>query len=197
MRVTRIAQASLFESYSPHKLGQQLKTLSDILDKRPDLLTLVAKDLVKEFGKRAGRTGFSAETVFRCLILKQKLQVSYEQLAFNLSDSVTYRTFARLPDGAYPSRSALQSTIRAITPATFEKVHALMMQNFLDDSIISVDQIRIDSTVTECNITPPSDSQLLNDGARVLSRLLSKSRSNIGIKIRFTDKRKEAKSLAF
>jgi transposase, IS5 family len=197
MRVTRVAQASIFECYSKHEFGVRLKELSSILDDNPDLLVLVAKDLVKDSDKCLGRTGFSAETIFRCLILKQQMQVSYEQLAFHLSDSTSYRTFARLPLGVYPSRSGLQSTIRKITPATLENVHTRMMQSWLKDGTVSIDQLRIDSTVVESNIAPPSDSQLLEDGVRVLSRLLAKSRSLTGIKIRFTDQRKAAKSLSF
>ena len=61
----------------------------------------------------------------------------------------------------------------------------------------SLDKLRIDSTVVASPIAPPSDSQLLNDGVRVISRLLAKSKTDTGLKVRFTDKRKAAKSLAF
>jgi len=51
--------------------------------------------------------------------------------------------------------------------------------------------------VVASHIAPPSDSQLLNDGIRVISRLLAKSKTETGLNIRFTDQRKAAKSLAF
>lgn len=197
MRITRIAQVSMFDNYSQHEVGKQLKELSDILDSRPDLLDVVAEDLVKKLGAGVGRRGFSVETIFRCLILKCKLGASYEQLEFHLSDSPTFRAFARLPNGVHPRRATLQAAIRAITPATLQKVHTLSVGKLIEDKIISCDKIRIDSTAVECNIAPPSDSHLLNDGIRVLSRLLAKSRSEIGIKIRFTDERKAAKSLSY
>lgn len=57
--------------------------------------------------------------------------------------------------------------------------------------------LRIDSTVIASNISAPSDSQLLCDGIRVLSRLMARSLSVTGIKIHFADYRKAAKSLAF
>ena len=60
-----------------------------------------------------------------------------------------------------------------------------------------MEKLRIDSTVVASNIAPPSDSQLLNDGVRVLSRLLMKSKNITGVKICFTDQRKASKSLAF
>ena len=38
---------------------------------------------------------------------------------------------------------------------------------------------------------------MLNDGVRVISRLLAKSKTETGVKVRFTDQRKASKSLAF
>jgi IS5 family transposase len=103
----------------------------------------------------------------------------------------------RLPATAMPSRSGLQSTIRSIKPETLEKVHEILSGNWLKQGILSMDKLRIDSTVVASNIAPPSDSQLLNDGVRVLSQLLAKSKNVTGVKIRFTDQRKSSKSLAF
>jgi IS5 family transposase len=197
MRETRVAQRSIFDNYSKHDFGLQLKLLSDVLDTYPEILSPIKKDLVDETLKPVGRTGLSVESVFRCLLLKQQLGVSYEQLAFHLSDSVSYRTFARLPHYLMPKKSCLQATIRRIRPETLKVVHAMLTQCWLDKGSLSLEKLRIDSTVVESNIAPPSDSQLLNDGVRVLSRYLAKSRDETGEKIRFTDKRKASKSLAF
>jgi len=197
MRETRITQASLFDSYSKHEFGFRLKSLSDVLDEHPEILTIIGRDLVGSSVKKVGRNGLSVETIFRCLLLKQQLGISYEQLAFYLSDSITYRTFTRLPDNVSPSRSGLQSTIRSIEPQTLGDVYGFLSKKWFDDGRIDLDKIRIDSTVIDSHITPPSDSQLLNDSVRVLSRHFAKSQSQTGVKIRFTDKKKESKSLAF
>ena len=197
MRETRNAQASIFEHYSNHEYGIRLQKLSEVLDRHPGILDLVAADLIDTSVAAVGRTGLSAESVLRCLLLKQQRGLSYEQLAFHLSDSVTYRTFARLPAHLSPSRSCLQSTIRSIKPETLEQAHQVLTRSLLDTGVASLDKLRIDSTVVASPIAPPSDSQLLNDGVRVISRLLAKSNTDTGLKVRFTDKRKAAKSLAF
>ena len=197
MRETRVAQASIFENYSKHEFGAQLRALSNQLDQHPEILLLVADDLIDASVAKVGRTGLTVENVFRCMLLKQVLRVSYEQLAFHLSDSMTYRTFSRLSATTMPSRSGLQSTIRGIRPETLEKVHEILSVSWLNAGILSMEKLRIDSTVVASNIAPPSDSQLLNDGVRVLSRLLMKSNNVTGVKIRFTDQRKPSKSLAF
>jgi len=197
MRVTRLAQVSIFENYSEHEFGVQLKNLSDLLDEHPDILTLVRQDLVDESLQPVGRNGLSVENIFRSLLLKQQLGVSYERLAFHLSDSMSYRTFTRLPDELMPKKSCLQSTIRRIKPETLEKVHELLTGSWFEKGDISLEKIRVDSTVVKSDIAPPSDSALLNDSVRVLSRYLAKSLSLTGKKVRFTDKRKSSKSLAF
>tara|TARA_B100000315_G_scaffold150851_1_gene139614 strand:+ start:132 stop:1472 length:1341 start_codon:yes stop_codon:yes gene_type:complete len=197
MRETRVAQISIFEKYSQHEFGKQLQQLSTILDRYPEILNLIENDLIDSLCKKVGCKGLSVETVLRCLLLKQQLRCSYEQLAFHLSDSSSYRAFTRMPDTVCPSRSGLQSVIRKIKPETLEAIHKTLAIDFLKEGTISLDKIRIDSTVVKSNITPPSDSQLLNDSVRVLSRLLAKSKNSIDLKIRFTDKRKASKSLAF
>lgn len=197
MRAIRNAQASIFENYSEHELGVRLKALSAILDQHSEILILVGEDLIGKSLTPVGRRGLTVENLLRAMLLKQQLQIDYETLAFHLSDSMTYRTFVRLPHTFSPGRSALQAGIRKIKPETLSKVHELLASAWFNTKIISLDKIRIDSTVVESNIATPSDSQLLNDGVRVLSRLMSKSQSSTNVKLRFTDKRKEAKSLSF
>jgi len=198
VRETRVPQTSIFEFYSEHEFGTQLKNLSRLLDKHEEIwLPLIENDLIDKSVKNVGRSGISVESVFRCMLLKQMLQLSYDKLAFYLSDSMSYRAFARLADGVSPKKSSLQTTIRRINSDTLEKVFQALSLEWFNNGVISLEKIRIDSTVVNSNIATPSDSQLLNDGVRVLSRLLIKSRDMTGVKLRFTDKRKDSKSLAF
>lgn len=197
MRQRRIAQISIFENYAEHEHAERLKSLSRVLDDFPEVLDILEADLVDGSLRATGRCGLTVENILRCLLLKQQLQVSYDQLAFHLSDSMSYRSFARLEPGLTPKRSSLQASIRRIRPETLEKVHTLLVGKWLETGELSCEKLRVDSTVVKSNIAPPSDSQLLDDGIRVLSRHLAKSKDVTGVKIRFTDKRKASKSLAF
>ena len=59
------------------------------------------------------------------------------------------------------------------------------------------EQVRIDSTVVETNIHEPTDSSLLCDGIRILTRLVVNAKKKLKVPgIDFTDLRKPAKSLA-
>lgn len=197
MRETRDAQVSIFHFYAEHALGDQLSALSDLLDDHPLILDAVERDFRVPDTAATGACGLSVDSVFRCLLLKQILKVSYEKLSFHLADSPTYRTFARLQVDQYPSRSGLQSTIRHISPETLEQANQLFMSHLVEDNTLKVDRLRIDSTVTDSNIAAPRDSQLLADSIRVLSRLLFQSNEITGVKIRFTDQRDKSKSLSY
>ena len=96
MRETRNAQASVFDYYSEHYIGRRLKELSDVLDQHPGIVTLVERDFSKHDVANTGARGLSLESIFRCLVLKLTLGISYRKLEFVLSDSPTYRSFARL-----------------------------------------------------------------------------------------------------
>lgn len=172
MRETRNTQSSIFDIYAEHELGDQIRQLSKLLDYHPEILPWIEKDLRTGETVSTGAKGLSVESVFRCLLLKQILQHSYEKLAFHLCDSPTYRTFARLSTRQTPSRSGLQATIRQVSPQTLEKVNGLLVSRWVKEGHLSVDSLRIDSTVVLSNIQSPSDSQLLNDGIRVLSRMM-------------------------
>jgi len=197
MRETRSAQSSIFDFYSDHEHGVMLNQLSCLLDDHPQLLEMLSADLIDKSRQQTGCCGLSVESVFRCLLLKQILNISYEKLAFHLSDSITYRTFTRLSANQYPSRAGLQSAIRKIGPETLQQINEWLCVQWQQQGIIDCKQLRIDSTVVEANIAPPSDSQLLDDAIRVLSRHLAMCHRRTGLKLRFTDQRDKSRRLAF
>lgn len=197
MRESRTAQCSLFDVYSQHKFGVFLDELSQMLDAhQSDILPLLEEDFRLESAKPTGRKGLSVESTFRCMMLKQITGVSYEMLAFHLADSSSYRAFARLERDCQPGKSALSVNIRRLKPKTLQAVFNRLGVAAFEQGIMKVDCLRIDSTVVRSNIAPPSDSKLLDDGIRVLSRLIAKSRERTGVKLRLTDYRKRSKSLA-
>ena len=177
MRQKRTAQVSIYEQFSNHALGQELRTMSEWLDAHRTVLTRVFNDLRRVDVKATGRRGLSAESVLRCAILKQHRQLSYEELAFYLRDSASFQAFARLPLNEWPKKSALQRVISAIKPSTWEYIQRTLMATAAQTRIEPGQRIRIDSTVTDSPIHAPSDSHLLLDGVRVLVRLLKQARA--------------------
>ena len=118
MRETHQAQTSIFDFYSEHKFGQQLKSISEALDGNKELVSIIEADVLKGNRSDAGRYGMSFESILRCMLLKQILSISYDKLVFQLSDSQSVRTFARLKGDSTPCKSTLSTNIRSIRPET-------------------------------------------------------------------------------
>ena len=196
MRETRTAQTSIFDFYSKHERSEFFQNLSVKLDQHPQLLTLIEGDLLTRDAQPTGRKGLSVESIFRCLLLKQITGVSYEQLSFLLTDSQSYRTFARLDRDCYPGKSALCANIRRVRPETLQAVFESLALSTFNEGVLEPELTRVDSTVVKSHIAPPSDSRLLDDGIRVLSRLFARSRDRTGVKLRLVDYRKRSRKLA-
>ena len=114
MRAKRTHQMSIYEAFSKHEIGQELKAISDWLDANIEVLDWVSTDIQRESLKSTGRSGMSIESILRCCIFKQHGQWTYEELAFQVSDSATAAAFVRLPNGLSPTDSALQGVIGLI-----------------------------------------------------------------------------------
>ena len=114
-------QLPLTAPWIAHAHATELSAMSALLDEQPALASLIQQDLEAGCTKNpgTGRPGLTGEQTLRILVLRQLTGWTYEELAFHLADSATYRAFGRL--GALtptPSKSALAATLRRITPAT-------------------------------------------------------------------------------
>ncbi|TWI21479.1 ISNCY family transposase [Mesorhizobium tianshanense] len=180
MRQERTVQASIFDVFATHEIGRELEAMSRWLDEHRDLLGLVARDLVRVGVKATVRQGLPAEAVLRCALLKQYRQLSYQELAFHLEDSASFRAFARLPLSWSPQKSALQKTISAIRPETWEEINRVLLSSARQAKLEDGAVVRLDSTVTSALMHEPSDSSLLWDAVRVMVRLLKRADVLIG-----------------
>jgi IS5 family transposase len=172
MRQKFTPQMSLFTPMVRNTIVKELKGISEVLDANPGVLELVYKDLVKTSRPDTGRQGMTAEQVLRSAVLKQYRELTYEELAFHLEDSDAFRTFARLERGQYPSKSVLQENIKAIREATWEAIHRQILGYAQKENIEKGRTVRIDATAVETNIHHPTDSTLLCDGIRIITRWL-------------------------
>jgi IS5 family transposase len=197
MRQERTIQATIFEVFAQHEIGCELKAMSQWLDGQPELIGLVAGDLRRQGVRETGRRGLPAESVLRCALLKQQRQLSYEELAFHLEDSASFRAFARLPLAWSPKKSVLHHTIAALRAETWEAINQALLASAKKDRLERGATVRLDSTVTAALMHEPSDSTLLWDAVRVMTRLLCRAEELPGVPaIRWRDRRRLAKKRA-
>jgi IS5 family transposase len=195
MRPERTVQASIFDRFAGHEIGRELKAMSAWLDDHRALLGLVAADLCRHGVQPTGRHGLPAEAVLRCALLKQQRQLSYQELAFHLEDSASFRAFARLPWAWSPKKSVLQRTIGAIRAETWEVINRALLASAAEAKLERGRMVRLDSTVTAALVHEPSDSSLLWDAVRVMTRLLREAQA-LGAGLVWRDHRRAAKRRA-
>ena len=160
-----------------HFHAKEFDVISEILDENPEIARLVHADLTANVkNKNTGCNGMSADQVLRALVIKQMNDYSYDKLAFHLADSLTYRRFCGFGSvQKTPSKTALQDNISKITAETLEKINRIILRAAREKDVEKGRKARIDCTVTETNIHPPSDSTLLYDCVRTLARLLKQA----------------------
>ena len=179
-----------------HSQSIELEAISRILDKNPTISELAYQDLCrgKKKKRRSGANGMTAEQVVRAGILKQMFNLTYQELAFHIIDSISLRRFMRIgiADKGF-KKSVLCNTIKSLSPQTWEAINAELVNYANDEKIEKGRQVRIDCTVVESNIHEPTDSTLLFDSVRVLTRLLYKVRDDFGLRISFANHSRRAK----
>ena len=175
MRTTRTEQPSVFQTPQiDHTVGDELEVASLLLDQHPELLDMVG--CCVGGSATCGRIGLTCETILRCAVIASLMDLSYRDLEFVLRDSCSAKRFARVDPWRVPKKSALQSAISMIDAKTWEQLDRVLLQEAKKRGIETGSQVRIDSTVTATDILAPSDSRLLYDGVRVLTRLLREAR---------------------
>lgn len=190
----RQEQLSLCRTPIQHAHAAELERISRILDDNPGMAEWVAQDLVHGVkNPHTGARGLSGDQVLRVLMIKQMTGFSYEELGFHLTDSVSYRSFCRFGAlEAVPGRSTLAENLKKVQPSTLEKILHLLVRHAIELGVEAGRKIRIDATVTATNIHAPTDSTLLLDGVRVLTRLVARAQELCGFAL-WSDHTKRAK----
>lgn len=177
MRKSFHKQQPLMQPFISHEHGRELAMMDEILERLPEILGPVRKDLAQGRSLKRGREGMTAEQVLRALFIKQLNGFSYEELSFHLADSTCYRAFCRFGAlGKTPGRSTLQENIKRLSPETLQKLQSALVLHGRSMGMEDGSRIRVDCTVTESNIHEPTDSWLLWDTTRKLTVLMKKAR---------------------
>jgi IS5 family transposase len=121
-----------------------------------------------------GRTQTPAEVALRLLILKHVRNWSYDTLEREVRANLVYRAFTRIGDEKVPDAKTLARLGQAIGPEVIGELHERLMELARERGVVQGRKMRVDTTVVETNVHYPTDSSLLGDGARVLTRTMKK-----------------------
>jgi IS5 family transposase len=165
-----------------NELAVDLKVVADyqreymmidaLLEENDLILDLVHKDLRKfSRGKKKDST-FTTEQVLRMLIVRCREVASYRDVVIRVSENPFLRNFARIGIGPMMDFTFLCKANKFISASTWKKVNEVLLGVGKERKKVCGDRLRVDSTLCETNIHYPTDSHLLWDSYRVLSRLM-------------------------
>jgi len=162
---------------------EEYKRIDDQLQKYPEILEAVHRDLAKLCKPdpvRDRRPDFTTENLFRALLVMQIEAVPYREAVVRIAESRTLQNFCRLVKKETVNHTLLCSAFNAITPDTWQTINQFYAIRMKQEEKISIDNIRTDTTVVESNIHYPTDSSLLWDTYRTIDRLWTRA-INLGL----------------
>jgi IS5 family transposase len=83
-----------------------------------------------------------------------------------------YRQFTRVGAEKVPDAKTLGRLELALGPTVIEQIHQRVVAIAQENKIVQGRRLRVDTTVVETDIHHPTDSSLLGDGVRVLTRTM-------------------------
>src|SRR5438309_7133836 len=180
----RQRERSLFEVLLPdgHKLWPDWLRKIDTLLEDEAVIEAVAQALERRWpqSRRRGRLGTPAEVVIRVLILKHLFDWSYDDLEREVRANLVYRAFTRIDAGEVPDAKTILKIARALGPEVIEQLHRQVVEVAKRAGVTHGRRFRVDTTVVETNVHHPTDSTLLRDGVRVLTRTMQRASTALG-----------------
>lgn len=153
-------------------LDPVLQCLSRFLDQHAVLLDAVHRDLVRGLkNAKTGRGGLTAEQVLRSLVLQRIKDWDYRELRERIADGYTLRGFTGFGSARVPKHQAFHRSFCCLQPQTLRRLNEAVVAVAVEMGIENARWVRADTTVVETTIHFPTDSTLLWDTVRVLTRL--------------------------
>jgi transposase, IS5 family len=142
----------------------------------PELLQIVYEALAQRWpqSRNRGRKGTPAEVVLRLLLLKHIRHWSYAVVEREVRANLVYRQFTRVGAEKVPDAKTLGKLGLALGPEVIEQIHQRVVAIARANKIVHGRRLRVDTTVVETDIHYPTDSTLLGDAVRVLTRAMKR-----------------------
>src|SRR5215217_1855280 len=180
----RQRERSLFEVLLPdgHKLWPDWLRRIDTLLEDESVIEVVAQAMEARWpqSRRRGRPGTPAEIVIRMLILKHLFDWSYDDLEQEVRANLVYRAFTRIDAGEVPDAKTILKIAGVLGPDVIGQLHRQVVEVAKRAGVTRGRRFRIDTTVVETNVHYPTDSTLLQDGVRVLTRTMQRASTALG-----------------
>ncbi len=184
------------------EMEPELAAIDKLLDD-DELCKLIKHDFGKRYPKtrETGRDSSPVEELLRMLTVKRLYSWTYRETEWQVRDSLVMRWFCRIYWEAVPDHSTVDKWALTLRPATLHAFNERVTELAKQLKVTRGRKLRTDGTVVETNIHYPTDSSLLADGVRILSRRLKQAQAVLGhpaatAKPLFRDRSRSAKQQA-
>jgi IS5 family transposase len=198
-----IAARRLQRSFADGFIADEVKDLWEPWMRHADealnddqLLEIIQEELSKRCkkSKTRGRPSTPAEVVLRMLLLKHMRGWSYEDVTREVRANLVYREFTGVGGGKVPDDKTMGRLARQLGSEAIGQLHRRTVAIAQEKKVVAGRRMRVDTTVVETNIHYPTDSTLMGDGVRVLTRVMKKAAATAsGAGVKFRDRSRSVK----
>src|SRR5436309_3279413 len=159
----------------------QLEQLDSLLDD-DEIVDRIRSDMARRSprSRSRGRPSTPVEVILRMLVVMRLYGWSYAQAEYFVNDSLVLRQFCRVYLERVPDDTTLIRWANTIGPETLGALNDRVVQLARSLKVTRGRKLRVDTTAVETGIHFPTDSGLVGDGVRVVSRLLRRARAALG-----------------
>ena len=125
-----------------------------------------------------GRPSIPIETYLRLMFLKYRSRLGNETLCAEVSDSLTWLRFCRIPIGeSAPHPSTLMKITTRCGAELIEELNARLLTAAVEAGMVDIDWLRADTTVVPADIKYATDSALLVRGITKAAGLIGRTQA--------------------
>src|SRR5215510_11890166 len=141
-----------------------------------------------------GRPSTPVECYLRLMFLKFRHRLGYESLCAEVSDSISWRRFCRIPlDGRVPHPTTLMKLTSRCGPEAVAGLNEALWAKAAGQKLLRTARVRADTTVIAANVAYPTDVGLLAKAVGKLVRTVRRVQAAGGATgTKVTDRRRAA-----
>lgn len=172
MRILFIArQPNLFQQFAfPHfSVGEDYQIIDEVLSDE-QFVREMAKDIPDS---ATGRNRTPVEQTLRFLVLKHQKGLDYRGMEQTLKENLSDRWFCKVNESP-PCFKTIQNQLSLLSEERIKAINDRIISAARQRKLTRGRKLRIDSTIVEANLHYPTDSSLIVDALRVITRTVQK-----------------------
>jgi IS5 family transposase len=127
------------------------------------------------FDARIGRPSIPMETYLRLMFLKFRYRLGYESLCREVSDSISWQRFCRIPFGTrVPHPTTLMKITTRCGDDAVTGLNEALLTKAAAAKLLRIDRVRADTTVITAAVSYPTDSGLLAKAIGSMARSVAR-----------------------